>query len=94
MQKQLEPIATRRARVMSAIYIMTAASVLLGTLHYDMTIALSNAVVGLLTSLLEYQRLGTMVVTLNNTIRDLHHLMIWWDSLSFVEKRMAVNKNR
>ena len=46
MQKQLGPIATRRARViMSAVYIVTAAFVLMGTLHYDLTIALSNAVV-------------------------------------------------
>ena len=30
---------------MSAVYIVTAAFVLMGTLHYDLTIALSNAVV-------------------------------------------------
>ncbi len=45
-------------------------------LHLNLYIAITQALVGLVTSLLEYQRLETTIVSLNNSVRDLSHLLV------------------
>ena len=43
-------------------YVATGASVLLGTLHMDLYIAVTTATVSLLTGILEYQKLEATVI--------------------------------
>lgn len=74
--------------------VATATSVLLGTLHLDLYIAVSAALVSFCTSVLEYQRLEASVVIHNNCIKDLTRLAGWWSSLTFVERRMPQHKDR
>lgn len=47
------------------IYLGTSVSVLLGTLHYDIYIAISTATISLLTGLMEYQKLAEKIAVLN-----------------------------
>ena len=58
-------------------YVATGASVLLGTLHMDLYIAVTTATVSLLTGILEYQKLEATVINLNNSSRVLQHTLMW-----------------
>lgn len=49
---------------------------MMGTLHLDLYITLTQAVVAAVSTLLEYQRLEGTVVILNNACRDLSHLLV------------------
>ncbi len=89
LRKQLPPLSRRKELLQAMVYITTGVSVLLGTLEMDLFIAISTATVSMLTAILEYQKLEATIVTLNNAARTLSHMMLWWDSLSFVERRMV-----
>jgi hypothetical protein len=93
-QKRLQPLAARKEALQAAIYFATAGSVMLGTLHLDLYIAATTAFAGFLGSIVEYQRLEDTIVCLNHTTKTLQHLLGWWDSLSFVERRMNKHKDR
>ena len=43
--------------------------------------------------MLEYQKLEATIVALNAASVNLHHLLLWWDSLTFVEKRMGKHRD-
>ena len=58
-------------------YVATGVSVLLGTLHMDLYIAVTTATVSLLTGILEYQKLEATVINLNNSSRVLQHTLMW-----------------
>lgn len=75
------------------IYISTSASVVLGTFGLDLYIAITTGLVSLLTGMLEYQKLETTIVALNVASVNLHNQLLWWDSLTFVEKRMGKHRD-
>jgi hypothetical protein len=89
LKRQLPPLSHRKETLQALTYITTGTSVLLGTLHMDLYIAITTAAVSLLTGIMEYQKLEATVINLNNASRTLAHMMMWWDSLSFVERRMV-----
>eukprot|EP01043_Picozoa_sp_COSAG02_P034284 COSAG02_NODE_2389_length_8985_cov_3.175676_3_plen_826_part_00 len=89
LRAKLPPLSRRKERLQAMVYATTGVSVLLGTLHLDLFIAISTATVSMLAAVLEYQKLEATIVTLNNSSRSLAHMMLWWDSLSFVERRMV-----
>ena len=41
---------------------------------------------------IEYQKLQETIVSLNHSVMQLAHLLMWWDPLSFVEKRMGTSR--
>ena len=114
---RLPPLSRRKEMLQALTYVATGVSVLLGTLHMDLYIAVTTATVSLLTGILEYQKLEATVINLNNSSRVLQHTLMWcaangsalcmrppaytarmlrlrrWDSLTFVEKRMAKHKD-
>ena len=89
LKQKLPPLSRRKEKLQALTYITTGVSVLLGTLGMDLFIAISAATVSMLTAILEYQKLESTIVNLNNSSRSLAHMMLWWDSLSFVERRMV-----
>ena len=89
LKRKLPPLSRRKEKLQALTYITTGVSVLLGTLGMDLFIAISAATVSMLTAILEYQKLESTIVNLNNSSRSLAHMMLWWDSLSFVERRMV-----
>ena len=93
LQARLPPLSRRKELLQALTYVATSASVLLGTLKFNMYIAITTAAVSLLTGVLEYQKLETTIICLNNSSTILAHTLIWWDSLSFVEKRMGKHKD-
>jgi len=93
LKNRLPPISRRKEMLQALTYVATGASVLLGTLGMDLYIAISTAAVSALTGTMEYQKLQETIVSLNNSVMQLTHLLMWWDSLSFVEKRMAKHKD-
>lgn len=92
LKHRLPPISRRKEILQALTYIATGASVLLGTLGLDLYIAVTTATVSALTGMIEYQKLQETIVSLNNSVMQLTHLLMWWDSLSFVEKRMGTNR--
>ena len=93
IQARLPPLSRRKELLQALTYVATSISVLLGTLKYDMYIAITTAAVSLLTGVLEYQKLEATIICLNNSSIILAHTLMWWDSLSFVEKRMGKHKD-
>lgn len=75
------------------IYVATSVSVLLGTLHYDIYIAISTATISLLTGIMEYEKLERRIVILNSSKKQLEATLKWWHALSFVDRRQPVKKN-
>ena len=75
------------------IYISTGVSVVLGTFGLDLYIAITTGLVSLLTGMLEYQKLEATIVALNVASVNLHNQLLWWDSLTFVEKRMGKHRD-
>ena len=63
------------------------------TFGLDLYIAISTGLVSLFTGMLEYQKLEATIVALNAASVNLHHLLLWWDSLTFVEKRMGKHRD-
>ena len=53
----MPPLSRRKEMLQALTYVATGASVLLGTLHMDLYIAVTTATVSLLTGILEYQKL-------------------------------------
>eukprot|EP01052_Picozoa_sp_SAG31_P023047 SAG31_NODE_1868_length_7028_cov_4.100303_3_plen_505_part_00 len=93
MKRRLPPL-TRRLKTLQALtYVATGVSVLLGTLEFDIYIAVSTAVVSMLTGIIQYQTLESTIISLNIGATTLTHLLLWWDSLSFIERRMPQHKN-
>ena len=92
LKRRLPPISRRKEILQALTYIATGASVLLGTLSMDLYIAITTATVSALTGTIEYQKLQETIVSLNNSVMQLTHLLMWWDSLSFVEKRMGTSR--
>ena len=89
LKRRLPPISRRKEILQGLTYVATGASVLLGTLSMDLYIAITTAAVSALTGTIEYQKLQETIVSLNNSVMQISHLLMWWDSLSFVEKRMG-----
>eukprot|EP01043_Picozoa_sp_COSAG02_P051480 COSAG02_NODE_5422_length_4345_cov_3.380593_3_plen_264_part_00 len=92
IKHRLPPISRRKEILQALTYIATGSSVLLGTLGLDLYIAVTTATVSALTGMIEYQKLQETIVSLNNSVMQLTHLLMWWDSLSFVEKRMGMTR--
>ena len=74
---RLPPLSRRKEMLQALTYVATGVSVLLGTLHMDLYIAVTTATVSLLTGILEYQKLEATVINLNNSSRVLQHTLMW-----------------
>ena len=94
IEKRLPGLGRRKKCMEGLIYLATSVSVLLGTLHYDIYIAISTATISLLTGLMEYQKLERKIVILNSSKNTLEKTIKWWHSLSFVDRRQALNKDK
>ena len=92
-REKLPMLYTWSYRFQALIYICTGISVVLGTIDLDLYIAVSTAAVSLIQGMMEYQRLESQVVTLNAATLLLENAIENWKALSFVEKRMASNKD-
>jgi hypothetical protein len=96
MKARLPSLSRHKEVLQAGTFFVTGCSVMLATLgaHYDLYIALTTAGVSLLTAVLEYQKLEATIVNLNNSLRGLTQLLMWWNSLSFVERRMVKHKHQ
>jgi len=94
IENKLPGLGRRKKCMEALIYLATSVSVLLGTLHYDIYIAISTATISLLTGLMEYQKLERKIVILNSSKNTLEKTIKWWHSLSFVDRRQALNKDK
>jgi hypothetical protein len=93
LQLQLPGLARKKKLLQDLTYLATVTSILLGTLHYDLYIAISTAFMGMCTSILEYTKVESRINTLNTAEKNLDDLIFWWTSLNFVERRMAKHKD-
>lgn len=94
MQQKLGPLARRRLLYLALIYVLTASLVVCGAMHLDLSILLVQTAIGVVAMVLEHQRLEQTVVLCNRGVKQISHLLIWWDSLSFVEKRHSTSVDR
>jgi hypothetical protein len=94
MTSRLQAMARRKAACLSAMYTMMGLSVMMGAMRLDLFITVTQTTLGAIAALLEYQRVEPTIVALNTSIRDLERVLIWWDSLSFVEKRERANTTK
>ena len=67
LKEQLPPISRRKTFLQALTYVATGVSVMLGTLHMDIYIAISTAIVSLMTGILEYQKLEATIISMNNS---------------------------
>ena len=55
-------------------------------------IPIALAISSALTSWTSYLQLELRLVRTNSAVHQLHQLVIWWDSLNMIEKRVSSNK--
>ena len=60
---------------------------MLSAYRADRFIALTVAVASTLAAIGEFVQLHNQVVSINLALRELHALLVWWDSLSLVRRR-------
>lgn len=66
---------------------MTSASAILALVGFAQWVAIPISVATLTHSIIEYYDLPQQVTVNNNSLRDVHNLMTWWNSLSMIDRR-------
>lgn len=93
IEHKLPSLGLAKQSLQALIYIATSVSVMLGTLHYDIYIAISTAMISLLTGIMEYEKLERRIVILNSSKKGLESTLKWWHALSFVDRRQPTKKD-
>ena len=78
--------------VTAVIIFFSVFSSILSTLGYIQFIPAVFAISGAATAWTSYRQTDLLLVQTNAAINQLNQLVIWWDSLSMIEKRVGANK--
>jgi hypothetical protein len=75
------------------VTILSVSSSALSTFGQSLFIPAMLAFSGAITSWTSYQRTDQLLLQKNIAVGNLHQLLIWWDGLTMIEKRVPTNKN-
>ena len=78
--------------VTSIVLVLSVCSSVFSSFGLTLFIPLCLAFSSSLTSWVSYKQSETSLMQTNGAKQQLHQLMIWWDSLSMIEKRVPANK--
>lgn len=73
-------------------YLLTAATTALAVLDYTAFVPIPVAAIALITGISDFEQLTNRLRNVNQCLLQLENLLIWWESLSMVEKRLPANK--
>ena len=68
-------------------FVANATGAALAIFEFSEWVSLSVAAVYVVSSIAEFAQLRNQVVSLNLALRDLQSMLVWWDSLSLVQRR-------
>jgi SMODS and SLOG-associating 2TM effector domain 1 len=80
------------ATVTGMVILLSVFSSVLSTMGLISLIPAVLAVSGAATSWTSYKNTDLQLQATNGSINELNKLLIWWDSLSMIEKRVGANK--
>jgi hypothetical protein len=86
------PMATMNTAVTLSTIFLSVTSSVLTTFQLVTFIPIALAISSALTSWTSYLQLELRLVRTNSAVHQLHQLIIWWDSLNMIEKRVSSNK--
>jgi len=75
------------------LYTSTLASGILGLLGVKLYVPITAAIASAVESIANYERFRDRLMAANGALADLNSLLLWYKSLSMVERRLAHNKN-
>ena len=91
--EDLSPYLNRLVGRLQVInYILTGTTTALSLVGYSSLVPIPVAFMSMLTALADFEQLSTRLRNVNQCKMQLNNIMIWWESLSMVEKRLPVNK--
>ena len=86
------PMASFATIVTLVTIFLSVTSSVLTTYHLVIFIPIAMAFSSSLMAWTSYLQIELRLIQTNGAVHTLHQLMIWWDSLSMIEKRVAQNK--
>jgi len=87
-QKQMTNRLTMvHAVLQTSLFLSSAANAILGLLGYKLWVSFVVSFVSTLAAIMDYEMLSARVGSLNEAITTLQNVLLWWSSLSMVEKR-------
>jgi len=91
--ESLSPYLNRLVgRLQVTNYLLTAITAGLSLVGYSSMVPIPVAFTSMLTALADFEQLSTQLRNVNQCKMQLDNIMIWWESLSMVEKRLPANK--
>ena len=73
-------------------YLLTAVTTALALIGREAFVPIPIALIALITAVSDFEQLTSRLRNVNQCKMALENLLIWWESLSMVEKRLPVNK--
>jgi hypothetical protein len=90
--KQRLPSYTRTRNTMSVMIMMvTAAGTILAYRQFSSYVSICATTAAAITSWMEYNNIATKIGRYNSTVSSLESLILWWSSISDVEKSVISN---
>merc|ERR1719409_219392 len=88
--------APRLSRLLSRFdnlaFLVTAIATLFGAIGWSDWVTFIATVYMLVTSLKDYLKLQERLTSTNTGLKDVRNLIVWWDSLSVVQKRTRASR--
>ncbi len=78
-------------RLQWGIYALGGLGTFLAAIEQEIWIAISNALVGLFATLLEFKQIESTLISYNQTANNLENILYWWHALSEAEQREPLN---
>ena len=87
LEKQAVKLAVRLTLLDILGFMFSGAGAILAAYTYNSWISLTVALNAVVNSITEFTQLRNQVVSTNLALRELHAILVWWDSLSLVKRR-------
>jgi hypothetical protein len=93
-KRKVEKLGRRSRRLNFQIILFGAFGTLLAALNFEVWVAVTAAIVGAVSSYLEYSQFENTITSFNQTGRDLESLRMWWRAVPALEKEVHATFER
>jgi hypothetical protein len=93
-KRKVEKLGRRSRGLNFQIILWGALGTLLAALNFEIWVAVTTAIVGAVTSFLEYNQYENTLTSFNQTGRDLESLRMWWRAVPAMEKEEHITYER